>query len=81
MNLYLIEQSQNNDYDTFDSAVVAARTEEEARNIIPKHEEYHCDSRWGDTWASGPEYVTATLIGTTRKYKAGQQICASFNAG
>lgn len=33
MNLYLISQDVNNDYDTYDSAVVAAESEEEARGI------------------------------------------------
>jgi hypothetical protein len=36
MNLYLLTQTVNNDYDTFDSAVVAAETEEEARLIHPR---------------------------------------------
>ena len=35
LNLYLISQTVNNDYDTFDSAVVAARDEEDARSIHP----------------------------------------------
>ena len=35
LNLYLISQNVNNDYDTFDSAVVAARDEEDARSIHP----------------------------------------------
>ena len=36
LNLYLISQTANNGYDTFDSAVVAARDEEDARSIHPK---------------------------------------------
>lgn len=35
LNLYLISQTVNNDYDTFDSAVVAAYDEEDARSIHP----------------------------------------------
>ena len=35
LNLYLISQNVNDDYDTFDSAVVAARDEEDARSIHP----------------------------------------------
>ena len=35
LNLYLISQTVNDDYDTFDSAVVAARDEEDARSIHP----------------------------------------------
>ena len=36
MNLYLLTQTVNNNYDTFDSAVVAAETEEKARLIHPR---------------------------------------------
>ena len=35
LNLYLISQTVNNDYDTFDNAVVAAYDEEDARSIHP----------------------------------------------
>lgn len=35
MNLYLITQSENNNYDSFDFAVVAAPDEETARNMDP----------------------------------------------
>ena len=35
MKLYRIWQTVNNDYDTFDSAVVAAYAEEDARSIHP----------------------------------------------
>ena len=35
MKLYRIWQTVNNDYDTFDSAVVAAYDEEDARSIHP----------------------------------------------
>lgn len=35
--LYLISQSVNKEYDTFDSAVVVAHSPEEARLVHPKH--------------------------------------------
>ena len=35
VNLYLIRQSANNDYDTYDSAIVCARDEDDARSIHP----------------------------------------------
>jgi hypothetical protein len=35
MNLYLITQQENRDYDTYDSAVVAAKSEQDARSINP----------------------------------------------
>jgi len=36
MKLYLISQNVNNDYDTFDSAVVCAENEEKAKRVHPK---------------------------------------------
>ena len=35
MNLYLISQNHNNDYDTYDSAVVVAESAESAKRMHP----------------------------------------------
>jgi hypothetical protein len=45
MKLWLISQDQNQAYDTFDSAVVAAPDEAAARSISPR----------GDIWAESPD--------------------------
>ena len=79
MNLYLISQHENNDYDTYDSAVVAASTEEIARNTHPSAGgwEHACHN-----WCSDPSAVTVELIGTTDKqYHDGEIVISSFNAG
>jgi len=44
MNLYLIFQEKNDNYDSFDSAIVAARTKKEARMIHPNENKY--DNNW-----------------------------------
>jgi hypothetical protein len=80
MNLYRISQEQKNDYDTYDSAVVAAETESKAKRIHPSGD----NDDWGkwQSWCDAPEAVTAVLIGVaTNGTKAGAVICASFNAG
>jgi len=69
MKLWLISQTENNGYDTYDSAVVAAETEVEAKGIIP------CDC----FWASSPDKVIAKEIGTANDGVTGV-ICASYNA-
>jgi hypothetical protein len=48
MNLYLISQGVNKGYDTYDSAVVAVKNEEEARNTKPhsRYEEFSCNGAW-----------------------------------
>ncbi len=35
MNIYLLKQDINNGYDTYDSAIVSAENEDEARKIHP----------------------------------------------
>lgn len=46
MNLYLISQYKNKGYDTYDAAVVAAETEDDARTIIPigLHERFNSET-------------------------------------
>jgi hypothetical protein len=74
MNLYLISQDVNTDYDTYDAAVVAAETEEEARNISPRG--YISLSTWAPV-----EKVQVELIGKAIKGTEVGIILASFNAG
>jgi hypothetical protein len=45
MKLWLISQDVNTGYDTYDSAVVAAETEEQARLIHPSQ---YADAGWGE---------------------------------
>ena len=78
MNLYLISQTENDDYDTYDSAVVAAKSEEDARLINPDGPEWN---RQFGGWCSTPEAVTVELIGRAKKGTVSGVILASFNAG
>lgn len=89
MNIYHISQKSNRDYDTYDSAVVIANTESEARRIDPGSEQrekvrYLEDIPAEDyfhTWVRDPDKVSCTLIGETTLYTVPCVICASFNAG
>ena len=74
MNLYLISQRVNNDYDTYDSAVVCAKNKKEAQNIHPSG--FKCNL----TWCSS-ENVLVELIGQSKKGLKKGVIVASFNAG
>jgi len=90
MNIYLISQSVNNDYDTFDSAVVVAKSAVEARNINPQrswgdHERLFVNwddiGRW-TSWCYKPSQVQVEYIGRASvKTKKPGVILASFNAG
>ncbi len=83
-NIYKIWQVDNTDYDTFDSAVVVANSEDEARMIHPR--ESMSGKEWWRLvgWEAGewvnPGQVLILQVGTT-KLKPGQVICASYNAG
>lgn len=75
MNLYFISQTINNDWDTYDSAVVACDTADEARNMHPGGEK-----GWECYWCR-PEYVAVKLIGVAADNIERGVVCSSFNAG
>lgn len=94
MKLWLISQTENNWYDTYDSAVVASETEEAARLIYPNDNQRHWSgSRWlyhkedgtvldfdiGGTWTS-PDNVHVQFLADGYEGEAGT-VLASFNAG
>ena len=72
MKLWRISQDVNGEYDTYDSAVVAAESEQEAREITP--------SSYGNGWVA-VEHVKAEYIGTAKRGTKAGVILASFNAG
>lgn len=77
MKLYIISQNENDDYDTYDSAVVAANNETEARNINPNI------NGWNDrytTWCSSPEKVRVEYLGEAKEGTEIGIILDSFNA-
>ena len=79
-NLYLLWQTKNNGYDTYDSCVVCATSVEEAIKIRPDGEETtELPERW-DTWV-GLKDVKVAFIGTASAELLIGVICASFNAG
>lgn len=91
MKLYLLSQRDNNNYDTYDSAVVAAPTPEEAIMIHPSSSarvengrfvagtgQWTRDER---SWAYGPGSVESEYIGEAKEGTEAGAILASFNAG
>ena len=82
MKLYHICQQQNRNYDTYDSAVVAAPNAAAARNMHPRTGlPIDADSIRCEDWCTGPELVTACYLGKAAKDIKQGIICASFNAG
>ena len=84
MYIYLIKQNVNCDYDTYDSAVVIAASEEEARTIHPDGQRW-IDNKWNGWWGlqswCKPEDVEVKLIGTAMPGEAAYVVVRSFNAG
>jgi hypothetical protein len=81
MKLFLIKQSQNTGYDTYDSAVVSAPDEETAKHMDPGSGKPV--EKWNSnylSWCNGPEHVTVRYLGEAVDMEQGV-VCASFNAG
>lgn len=96
MHLYRISQSINNGYDTYDSAVVAAESDDAARKISP--DSYR---RWSDAdgcwmflyddgrderashpcWVEDLDLIKVELIGVASGDIKPGVVVASFNAG
>lgn len=90
LRLYMISQDKNNDYDTYDAAVVAAYSSKEARTFHPNGAEFMKivgDKVYGEkwdkrTWARHPKDVNVRLVGiAARGIKRGDIVCYSYNAG
>ncbi len=83
MKLYLIEQSVNKGYETFDRAVVCAESKNEAMKTHPmvttmKVWEGHQDET--GAWAD-QDQITVKLIGLAHAGITKGVVCASYNAG
>lgn len=78
MKLYLIYQETNYNYDVYDSAIVCAESEKEARK-------FHPDGRLNGrdihgTWVSRKD-VIVTEMGNAHKDVPKGVVLSSFNAG
>ena len=86
MKLFLIAQEKNQDYDTYDSAVVCAPNEEKAKRTHPSTqgiEDWPKQSCMG-TWVPFnhvEKYVKVTYLGEAAEGVKEGVVCASFNAG
>jgi hypothetical protein len=82
LKLYRISQSVNNDYDTYDSAVVVARTEDEAQGIRPGGGDWD-DGCCFQQWAASKPSVDVVYLGEASGdlENFGEINCASYNAG
>ena len=81
MKLFKLSQDKNNDYDTYDCCLVAAKSEDEARLIHPYYEtDWNGKADRYDTWVDADD-VTVECIADTCIYTESKVVIASFNAG
>lgn len=86
MKLWLISQTVNGGYGTYDSAVVAAETEDAARLTHPDADPDDDAAPWDGNddfyanWADA-KYVCVEYLGEAREGHPAGVVCASFNAG
>ncbi len=83
MKLFYISQEVNNDYDTYDGAVVAAEDEDTARNMRPSTGD---PMAWDDKsctyhWCDKPSDVKVDYIGEAAIHVPAGVICSSYNNG
>jgi len=83
MKLFLISQTENNNYDTYDSAVVCAPDADTARRMTPRlNAKDVMNTDWNDRcWCSSVRHVRATYLGEARDGMPLGAVCSSFNAG
>jgi hypothetical protein len=85
LKLYLLTQNDNNGYDTYDSCIVCAKNEDEAKTISPEGgifvETTGKRSSWHTAWAKRASSITCEEIGTANENQKKGVILSSFNAG
>ncbi len=81
MNLYLIWQDINEDINTYDSAVVCAEDEEDAKMIHPNCnvKDWDGEANPWDEWCKA-KYVEAKFIGTAAEGIKHGVVCTSFKS-
>jgi hypothetical protein len=84
MKIYRLSQDVNTKYDTYDSCVVIADNEEEAKLITPSGERFielsEDDWLYGD-WVRKASDIKVEYIGEAKSGSKKGVICSSFNAG
>lgn len=93
MNIYLISQEVNDNYDTYDAAVVAAENKEAASRTHPNRRRDWSDKHLAWVWPGDPDdtydindwttpkHVTVKLLAENVPNLSAGVILASFNAG
>jgi len=80
MKLWKISQNVNNGYDTYDSAIVAAATKNDAKTICPDSDICQDSVSPYDSWCSIQDVEVKYLGNAAKNVKRGV-VLASYRAG
>lgn len=80
LNLYLVSQTENQDYEAFSAFIVAAESEEEAKSFDPYGGKMDWTA-WNWHWCLTEKAVKVKLIGKAAKEQASEVILASSHTG
>lgn len=81
MKLFLISQSTNNNYDTYDAAVVVAPDEQTAITLHPRTGKTFDFKERQWEWVNCIDDINVEYIGEASPELKQGVVCASFNAG
>ena len=81
MNVYLLTQNKVTGYDTYDSMVVVAATEEAARKMDPRGGNVFTNDWICEAWPNNSDDVVCLFVGVADDSMSSGVLCASFNAG
>lgn len=81
LKLFRLSQSENINYDTYDSCIVCAENEEGAKSIDPNGGEFKEPKIGKGDWALTKEGIKCEEIGIANENQERGVILASFNAG
>lgn len=79
MNIYLLTQTENEEYDSYDSIVVCAEDEIDAKTILP--ETNMNDEEVKSKWVIDTDFITCIEIGKANSNQVKGVILASYHAG
>lgn len=81
LSLYLLQQSDVSGWDTFSRCVVAAPSEDVARNTHPRGQTLEEVREYDSTWTTFPHLVQVTFLGPADPSVQAGVVCASYHAG
>ena len=90
MKIFLVERTDDGDYDQFDSFVCIAKNEHDAKHTHPDYDSTDVSKENTGLWDGKKERfsewtdienVTATYIGEAKDDSVRSVVCSSYNAG